>query len=690
MLRVVFLAIALVLSGVLLAGPLTGTGLAGQRTNFSSWKVPRVKPAAQQPPRRVQRAPRTRNDWRRAKAVRTRLRQVPSGQQNHLFKRPQRQNDLRKRAERQRTRNRKRRSRIEVPHTPAKPKFFAYKPERLVPVRNRKLAGEPADTALARAVFAVLKDGSKKRLRAEKDERAAVLSFYTGRNFEPLWLSEEGLNARGQNLLETLERAPEHALTAARYLPSALKTFAEVPATIFEDSKRSAELEVGLTIKALKFARHASGGQLRPDRIGPNYDLPERHVDPTVALTSLAAFERPQTYLDSLHPSHPLYAQLKARLNGTKLKKKSGTKTAQILIPGGSMLSSGSKGSRVGLLRKRLTTLGFLKDGSGVENTFDKDVDAAVRKFQKSKGLWADGLVGKRTLAALNGKKTVKVKREDPRVPQKLAINMERLRWLPDNLGARHVIVNQAAYQGQVIADGEKIHQMRVIIGKPKHPTPLFSDEMETVVFNPYWYIPRSILASKLRRGGYSLDRRGYEVINWKGKRIRSSRVKWGRYSTKNLPYTVRQKPGPGNALGQIKFLFPNKHAVYMHDTPSKGLFHSKRRAYSHGCVRVQDPKKFAEVILGWNAKRVKSAINAKKNRPVKLEEKIPVHLTYLTLWADDDGDLAVHEDVYGRDAAVKRALEKTRRAWGGRVPAKVATKSRKKKSKKWRQSSLQ
>ncbi|MEM7429778.1 MAG: L,D-transpeptidase family protein [Pseudomonadota bacterium] len=669
--------------------------LAGQRTNFSRWQNLDNPTATRQPRRRVRPAQPAPADWRNTGPVRQRLRQPPGWQQPGVLPNRERRRSVLpppQTTEERRTRRRARRIQRQdglavTERKPVRPKFFTYKPERLVPVRNRKLAGEIADDPLAKAVFQALKKGTKRPVRSEKEDRTAVIAFYQEREYRPLWIDEGGLNARGKDLLETLASAHEHGLSATRYLPPVMKSSTAVPDGLLAKPDGAAALDIALTVKALKFARHASGGQIRPDRIGPNHDIKTHAVAPADALKRLAEAERPRDYLDSLHPDHPLYAKLKAALNGNE-KKPVRRKTVE--IPVGRMLAPGARDPRISLLRTHLASLGFLKAGEGqAGDTYDAGLERAVRKFQAAKGLRQDGLVGRRTLAALNGKSKPRVKRRGPEFKRKLALNMERLRWLPRDLGARHVIVNQAAYQAQMIEQGRKIHQMRVIIGKPRHPTPIFSDEMETVVFNPYWYIPRSILPSKLRRGGRSLDRRGYEVLNWKGKRIRSSRVKWWRYNAKNLPYTVRQKPGPRNALGEIKFLFPNKHSVYMHDTPSRHLFRNKDRAYSHGCVRVQDPRKFAEVVLGWKSARVNSAVNAKKNRPVKLAEKLPVHMTYFTLWLDDDGDLAAHADIYGRDKALERALTATRIAWGGKQPGRKIAKKGKRK-KKWKQSQLQ
>lgn len=564
---------------------------------------------------------------------------------------------------------------------PAKPEFYTYQAAPLVALSDKRLEGEVADNSYARWVFDTLRVGSKPRMRAQAEERKAILAFYKERKFEPLWVGEYGLNTRAKRLIDALSRAHEEGLTVSRYLPHVLASFRDIPEELFDDPRTVAELEVGLTAKAVKFARHASGGQVDPNKIGRSFDLSPPRVAPAKALEALARTLHPEEYLDALHPTHPVYLKLKARL----ARERGATSEGQpepISTEGGT-IRYGRQDPRVPMIRARLESLGFLEakvesnelgyelnsdDASSSEDTsteqqddpyfFDRALSDAVRAFQGSKRLSRDGIVGRRTIAALNGQ-------SNENLEEKIQLNMERMRWLTRDLGTRHVFVNQAAYMAEMIENGRRIHQMRVIVGKPKHPTPMFSDEMETVVFNPYWNVPRSIIGAEYmprlwNDPGY-LDRKGFEVIDRRGRQVSSYNVDWWSYNGKTLPYNVRQPPSRANALGEIKFLFPNKHAVYMHDTPKRNLFNTAQRAYSHGCVRIQDPRKFAQIVLGWSANKVANAVEAGENRPVELTKKIPVHMTYFTMWPDDSGKLTSRADFYQRDGALKRALSVTR-----------------------------
>ncbi len=559
---------------------------------------------------------------------------------------------------------------------PPKPEFFTYQAAPLVALSDKRLEGEISENSYARWVFDTLRVGSKPRMRAQAEERKAILAFYKQRKFEPLWVGEYGLNTRAMRLIDALSRAHEEGLTVSRYLPHVLASFRDIPEDLFDDPRAVAELEVGLTAKAVKFARHASGGQVDPNKIGRSFDLKPPRVAPAKALEALARTLHPEEYLDALHPTHPVYLKLKARL--ARERGAVGADQPEPISTEGGTIRFGRQDPRVPLIRARLETLGFL-EAKGESNElgyelnsaeaatddapddpyfFGRALSDAVRAFQGSKRLSRDGIVGRRTIAALNGQ-------SNENLEEKIELNMERMRWLTRDLGTRHVFVNQAAYMAEMIDNGRKIHQMRVIVGKPKHPTPMFSDEMETVVFNPYWNVPRSIIGAEYmprlwNDPGY-LDRKGFEVIDRRGKRVSSYNVDWWSYSGKTLPYNVRQPPSRGNALGEIKFLFPNKHAVYMHDTPKRNLFNSAQRAYSHGCVRIQDPRKFAQIVLGWSASKVSNAVEAGENRPVELSTKIPVHMTYFTMWPDDSGKLTSRADFYKRDGALKRALSVTR-----------------------------
>ena len=555
-----------------------------------------------------------------------------------------------------RNRYRRRARTPKLPEVAKEPEFHTYKADPQVSVHDRDLVGELADNSYARWVFDTLRLRSKPVLWTEKADRDAILAFYTKRKFLPHWIDSSGLTDPALRVLKVLSEADRHGLDVSRYRPAGLIRFDRISDEFLDDPSKTAKLEVAITIAALKYARHASGGQVDPNKIGRSYDLAPPVVERATALNQLVGTDQPGRFLNDLHPTHPTYGALLAELSEDQ-----GPELSQ--IPAGRSLSYRQTDQRVPMIRARMVRLGFLAQDKGRKSSrashspdyFDQKLSNAVKKFQASKGLRRDGIVGRKTLAALNGQK-----RENLNALAKL--NMERMRWLPRNLGRQHIIVNQAAYEARFVERGKTIHRMRVIIGKPLHPTPLFSDEMETVVFNPYWNVPRSIAGAEMiprlqRDPGY-LDRKGFQVIDRRGRKVRSRSVRWWNYTGETMPYDIRQPPGRRNALGELKFLFPNKHAVYMHDTPSRQLFNSAQRAFSHGCVRVQNPRKFAEIILGWNARKVASLVATRTNRKVSLSKKIPVHLTYFTLWPDAGSALVQYADVYGRDAALAKALK--------------------------------
>jgi murein L,D-transpeptidase YcbB/YkuD len=223
------------------------------------------------------------------------------------------------------------------------------------------------------------------------------------------------------------------------------------------------------------------------------------------------------------------------------------------------------------------------------------------------------------------------------------------------------VLVNAAGFETRVVEDGRTIWSSKVIVGTPENQTVFFSDRMETVVFNPYWGVPKSIILNEMvpDSGGDPswFDREGYEVTDLNGQVISPYNVDWYNLNSKQLPIGVRQPPGPNNALGEIKFLFPNEHSIYMHDTPSKPLFEQDSRAFSHGCVRVQNPREFAEIILGWDQQRIASTLAGTRDHSVPVEDRIDVHVAYFTAWPDENGNIRYHEDVYGRDRLLEKAM---------------------------------
>jgi len=280
-----------------------------------------------------------------------------------------------------------------------------------------------------------------------------------------------------------------------------------------------------------------------------------------------------------------------------------------------------------------------------------------VRDFQAEKGLKVDGIIGSNTINAIS--------QETPadRI-RKLTLAMERMRWLPRRLGQRYVLLNQPAFQVTFERGDGNALTMRAIVGKPSNQTYFFADTIEDVEYNPYWNVPRSIIVNemlpKLYNNPYYLDRNGYEVINAQGRQISSAQVDWAAYARNEISVDVRQLPGRRNALGVLKIDFPNRHAIYMHDTPQKHLFRKEQRAFSHGCVRLEHPPEMAAALLGKPVSYVEEQIARGENRSEPVGGDIPVYLTYFTAWPDPDGVVQYHADVYDRDEHLTKALEKT------------------------------
>ena len=296
----------------------------------------------------------------------------------------------------------------------------------------------------------------------------------------------------------------------------------------------------------------------------------------------------------------------------------------------------------------------FLADGE--TDAYDDELVAAVTDFQSNAGLSPDGVVGPATLAALNNVGG-KISRED------LIANMERWRWLPHDLGDFHVLVNIPEFRVAVVEDDQTVFSTRVVVGKPATPTPLFSNSIKNIVVNPYWNVPSSIIKGEiapavLRNPGYT-DSHNMDLL-YNGSPVSPWQVNWSQVSTSNFPFRVRQRPGAGNALGQIKFLFPNKHDVYLHDTPSKSLFARSYRAFSHGCIRVENPFEFADALMANETKISRASLEAMfgpTERWVNPEKQIPVHLAYFTLRVGQDGTIRSYGDVYGHNEKLIAAM---------------------------------
>jgi murein L,D-transpeptidase YcbB/YkuD len=490
------------------------------------------------------------------------------------------------------------------------------------PVEVTLTAADRLQSAIAARLVDALKDVSPRLPRKERD---AIAAHYAETGYAPLWVRDGAWTPAANRLIAHLKSADEDGLEAVDYpIPA-------VASTKGEPVEDWAEAEIRLSAAAVLYARDARGGRIEPSRLSgyltPKLELPETGA----LLGALGDAADPGAVLAGYQPQHPGYRALKAKLAELRQNRPA---APMVRVPVGPALRVGMRDPRVPLIRAR-----FGLGPVGDETSYDERVASAVAAFQREKGLPANGVLTPKTVAALSGPSAAQLEGD-------LVANMERWRWLPAELGERHIFVNIPEYRLRLFEDGHAVHQTRVVVGKTESQTPIFSDQMEHVIVNPSWTVPPSIMKKEflpaLARDPSYAARRGYEVIR------------------RNGQITVRQPPGERNALGYVKFIFPNDHAVYLHDTPSRRLFAADRRAFSHGCVRVDQPFRLAEEILrgqgSWSEERLKGLVG-KGERYIRLQDKLPVHLAYFTLAVDDHGQLQRFEDIYGHHAKVRAAL---------------------------------
>lgn len=541
-----------------------------------------------------------------------------------------------------------------------------YFPPVVVPVVNASFSKLSAAGDAENAIRLALSDKGTD-IRAVGDIRNAVLDYYKSNGFKPLWTGQGALTERGETVLKVLARADQEGLDPQRYLPKPLNSFDDVTGQIDGDGLAVAQLDVGLTVAALTYAQHLSGGAFEPERLSGYNDLKPVRAEAAPTLNALSWISMPDKYLAGLAPRHPAYDALKS-----ELAKLASSAESQSVFPAGPRVKTGKTDERVPQLRELMLSMNYLSEADAIvdadkEELLDKKLSRAVKKFQEAKRISQTGNLDDATVKALSG--------PDPEQMRETVItNLERLRWLPKDLGRRHVFVNQAGFRVDVMEDGKPIWTSRVIVGKPLTQTAVFSDKMETVVFNPSWGVPQSILLNeylpKLRRDPGYLDRIGFKVVNSEGKVVSSRSVNWYGVGS-GSQIGVQQPPGGDNALGELKFLFPNSHSIYMHDTPTRDLFDKSHRAFSHGCVRVQNPREFAQVLLGWDEQKVADKLSqgeeTGQSANIALKQPVPVHLTYFTAWPDDTGKINYFNDFYERDKTMLQARNIVK---GGKRPS--------------------
>ncbi|MGF1660774.1 MAG: murein L,D-transpeptidase [Rubrimonas sp.] len=483
--------------------------------------------------------------------------------------------------------------------------------------------------------------------------------FYAARDHAPLWLDGDG--AAADAFLAALEGADAHALPVARHAPDALRRAREAAAAPAATPAERAQAELAFARAYLAYATDLSAGVVDPRSVAAEIRRAAPRRDPLRLLEAAAQAADMPAHLAGLAPTDPDYARLLALYAELRDAARGGAWGAP--IPPGRTLRPGDRDPRTPALRARLERLGDLPAGGGVADPdrYDADLAEALRRFQRRHGLDADAAMGPLTRAALNAGPAERA--------AQVAVNLERIRWMNFDLGARRIEVNQAAFTVRLIDSDRALFEERVVVGTQRDQTPEFSDEMEYMVLNPSWHVPESIAVDEIlpllqRDPGY-LAARNMKLTRVDGQPGPEDPAShdFTNYSAANFPYRIRQRPDAGNALGKVKFMFPNDYAIYLHDTPSKRLFDRDTRAFSHGCVRVRDPLRLAELLLAPQmedpSRFIQRVLSAGAERYVTLDAHVPVHLLYRTVTFDAAGTPEFRADVYGRDARASQALRK-------------------------------
>jgi murein L,D-transpeptidase YcbB/YkuD len=480
--------------------------------------------------------------------------------------------------------------------------------------------------------------------------RELLPAFYQERAFEPAW-SDPG---QRHALLVAIRGAEGHGLDPAEYHLVAIERQQALLAAGADPTLES-QLDVILTDALIRLLYHLEFGRVDPMKLDGNWTL-VREIDeeqPLRVLLALFETEDLGEAIASFGPQDPIYLRLRQALARYRAIQAAG---GWPRVPEGPKLERGTRGERVRTLRKRLQISGDLAVDAADSPEFDDAVEAAVRRFQERHFLEADGVAGKGTLAAMN----VPV---EARVDQ-IRVNLERARWALEEVRGDLVLVDIAGFEVMVYRDSKLVWQTRAQVGRPFRATPVFHSTMKYLVLNPTWTVPPGILSKDVlpavRKDPGYLERKHMRVLDRAGKAIDPSAVDWSGKAA--FPYTIRQDPGPWNALGRIKFMFPNPHFVFLHDTPSRSLFDRNDRAFSSGRIRVQKPFELAALLLDdperWSREQLVAALDTPETQSVFLDKPVTVVLLYFTVRVRDDDDIRFKRDLYDRDPAVLRALD--------------------------------
>jgi murein L,D-transpeptidase YcbB/YkuD len=490
-----------------------------------------------------------------------------------------------------------------------------------------------------------------------------VVIFYRKNQYQPVWVDEQGLNTAGRQLLKAIAAAEENGLQPEDYHYVLLQKLND---TFLKNQlkRKSAEpeelllAEMMLSDAFFLYGSHLYYGKTDPETIDPQWHAQRNNcpIEMDEYLLQALKTKNLSEALRQLEPVQKDYAIMKQALQSLRKTVKEGGWSR---IDFGSIrkLQLNDSSTLIPLIRQRLHISGEYSDSLSLTNAvYDSVLFRAVVLFQKRHGLDADGIIGKGTMEALNIPAVDKM--------ETLIINMERMRWLPrDTDNNRYIMVNIAAFNMKVIENGKVIINSKAIVGKTYRMTPVFSAKMTYMITNPYWTVPKTILREdvipEVKKNLDYLKKKKMRIIDYKGNEIDPNTIDWSKVTPRNFPYMIRQDPGRHNSLGSIKFMFPNKYDVYMHDTPDKQLFEKEQRAYSSGCIRIQEYLKLAAYLLrtrNVSEDSIQRLLDSGRQLQINLPEPIMVHVVYFTAYVSN-GEVIFTKDIYGRDKALKAAL---------------------------------
>ncbi len=504
---------------------------------------------------------------------------------------------------------------------------------------------------------------------SEDDSEIAITSedlclalIYQNIGAQPLWVAPDGPTPKARLILGYLRDAGRHGLDPQEYKVDELDLLWNA-----DDAAGLARLDTSLTFNLVKYIHDISYGRLKIHESDPELfaEAGNRKFNPLSAIQHVLAAPDLNRYLSSLPPQHHHYRSLQTALEHYRKLAASG---GWPQLGEGESLRPGQEDQRIATVRKRLLITGELQQRDPVvdEQIYDAQLEAAVRLFQKQHGLTQDGIIGKKTRAAMNITAQQKV--------DIIRINMARWRWHAHDLGEKYILVNIASFNLKAYQDNNSIPALdfAVIVGEDQHQTPVFSDSVAYLDLNPFWNVTPSIAANEdlpsLRKDPEHLVKRHIRLFSsWQQDAVEldSTKIDWYSVTPGRMRgYKLRQDPGPWNALGKIKFVFPNRYSVYMHDTASPNLFQRTERDFSHGCIRVSDPLELAIFVLdgqdgGWTREKITEIYDQDTRKVIRLSSPVPVHITYQTTWVDKDGSIHFNNDIYARDQRLLSALIK-------------------------------